>query len=329
MLLLGPEGRITFASPDAERILGCAPGLAAGRQPEQVLGPDHPLLPLLRGAGDAPHLRGVRLEAGREVRAARFALPGPPRGTLLLLQELPPPEAASLPAQAARLLEHGRLASDFAHEIRNPLNAVAIHLELLRRDLPGAAAGARRSLEVIGREVGRIERLVQGLVRCLRLGRFELAPLKVSDLLQQATARLGAEPAGRVASSLAPGAPAVVLADAALLSEALAQLLRNALEASPATGPVLLRAECGADGGLALGVEDRGPGIPPEELDRVFQLYYSTKPDGPGVGLPLARGIARLHGGHLRLESRPGQGTAAILTLPAGLVPALEPVASA
>jgi signal transduction histidine kinase len=331
VLLLGADGRIAFASPEAEAILGCAPGAVAGRDPEALLGAGHPLLPVLRSAEDGRGPRAVRLDAGREVRVARLALPGAPAARLILLQELPPPEAAAVAAQAERLGEHGRLASGFAHEIRNPLNAMAIHLELLRRDLPAEAGTARQSLEVLGREIRRIERLVQGLVRCLRPRPLELARLKVPDLLRQAVSRLAADAAtrdARVATGVARRAPGVVLGDAALLSEALAHLLRNAVEAGPA-GPIRLHAERGPDGGLALRVEDRGPGIPPDELDRAFQLYYTTKPDGAGLGLTLAAGIARLHGGHLRLESRPGEGTTALLTLPACLVPALEPVVSA
>lgn len=161
VLLLDADGRIAFASPDAEAILGCAAGQAAGQEPEGLLGANHPLLPLLRGI-PGPGLHSVRLDADREIHLTRLAL-GRPSGapsTLILLRTLPPGEAASLLAQAG---EHGRLASHFAHEVRNPLNAMAIHLELLRRDLPADAAAARRSLEVLGRELGRIERLVRGL----------------------------------------------------------------------------------------------------------------------------------------------------------------------
>jgi signal transduction histidine kinase len=331
VLVLGPDGRITFASPDAEAILGCAAGAASGREPDALLAAGHPLRALLRAAPDAAGLHGVRLDAGREVRVARFPLPGTPAAALILLQALPPPEAAALAAQAPLLGEQARLASDFAHEIRNPLNAMAIHLELVRRDLPAEAPAARRSLEVVGREIRRIEGLVQGLVRCLRPGRLAPGPVRVADLLRAAAARAAGEP-GRgapVATSLAPGAPAVVLADGALLGEALAQLLQNAVEASPPAHPVRLLAARGPDGGLLLRVEDRGPGIPADALERVFQLCYSTKPERRGIGLTLARGIAGLHGGHLRLDSRPGQGTAAILTLPASLVPAFESVAPA
>ena len=124
----------------------------------------------------------------------------------------------------------------------------------------------------------------------------------------------------RLVSVLEPDAPRVLMADGGCLQQALVHLGRNALQATPQGGQALLRVARSQRGEVVIRVEVAGAGVPEEDLEKVFRLHYTTRPDASGMGLPLAYRIVQLHGGDIRLQSRPGEGTTAIVTLPSALV---------
>jgi len=113
----------------------------------------------------------------------------------------------------------------------------------------------------------------------------------------------------------APDLPPIQ-ADAGLIAQACTNLVTNAIQAMPTGGTLTLSTRRAAHGGVELRVTDQGVGIPPEDLDRIFRLYYTTKPDGSGIGLALVYRIVQMHDGRIDVDSTPGKGTTFVITLP-------------
>jgi len=224
-----------------------------------------------------------------------------------------------------RLVAMGELASTVAHEVRNPLNAVGMTAQRLKREFLGAApagAGERAELEellsVMASETQRIDRIVQQFLEYARPPR--LAPERVDlDALVgdvAGRARALAEARGVRLEAEASGAGTAVV-DPAQLRQALDNLVRNAVEATPEGGRVSL-ATRREGGGHAIEVRDTGRGIDPDHLPRIFDLYFTTKADGTGVGLAVTEQIVTAHGGTIEVDSRPGAGTTMTVLLPVG-----------
>jgi signal transduction histidine kinase len=222
-------------------------------------------------------------------------------------------------AQAALL---GQLASGLAHEIRNPLSTLSMNLQLLREDWSNPVSereqrGAKK-IDVILRETLRLDRILEDLLRFsaghkLRLERVQVNTV-VDELLDFFTPQ--AEQAKvRLARTLAPSLPGAE-ADTNLLRQVVLNLLVNALQAMPSGGQLAVSTSAG-DGRVRIVVADTGPGIPPENLEKIFNLYYSTKPGGTGLGLPMAKKIIDEHRGSLTVASVVGQGTTFTISLPA------------
>jgi len=220
--------------------------------------------------------------------------------------------------QAALL---GQVAGGLAHEIRNPLSTLGMNLQLLREDWANPVSereqrGAKK-LDTILRETERLERVLEDLLRFaaghrLRLERVDARRL-VDELLDFYTPQ--AEKARvRLARHLAPS-PLNVEADANLLRQAVHNLLVNAQQAMPSGGEIAVHAGA-RDGRVEIAVRDTGPGIPPENLERIFNLYFSTKPGGTGLGLPMAKKIVDEHRGSLTVTSDAATGTTFTISLP-------------
>jgi signal transduction histidine kinase len=223
-----------------------------------------------------------------------------------------------------RLAAMGELASTVAHEIRNPLNAIAMGAQRLRREWlepgegtdAGAGEEARSLIDIVEREARRLNGKVQQFLEFARPPALAPRPTPLREWLAavaSATAPLAAERG--VAFAAPPAVPATVAIDPEQLRQALENVLRNAIEATPAGGTVALSAEV-APPWLSIDVRDGGPGIPPEDLPRIFDLYYTTKPAGTGVGLALTQQIVTAHGGRIDVDTAPGAGTTMHLRLP-------------
>jgi signal transduction histidine kinase len=232
------------------------------------------------------------------------------------------PAVESLVSYSQKLAALGRLTSGVAHEVKNPLNAMRIHLELLRTRLGDPPPGVAENLDVIVQEIQRLDRVVQGFLRFMRPQDLHLEPVDLNALLAD-VARLAGPEAARsgvdIALGLDPGLPTFT-GDAELLQQTCANLVTNAIQAMPKGGALTLTTRTirgsGAPDAVAVEVQDEGVGIAPEDVDKIFRLYYTTKEGGSGIGLSLVYRIVQLHDGRIAVASTPGQGTTVTIELP-------------
>jgi two-component system sensor histidine kinase PilS (NtrC family) len=339
LLTLDGDARIAFVNPEAERIIG--------RRKEELLA--EPLDAALPGASAL--VRTAEAASGR--MRSRLQVPGPdgePRHLGLAVSILRAPEGAEAGhvvifqdvtavvrmeqelRRRERLAGVGELAASIAHEIRNPLAAISGSVELMRGE--GAGPDRERLMDIVLREIGRLDALIGDFLQFARPAPPKLVPVAVGALLAEVAEMLAraAPPGARLAHEAEPDA--VALADPTQLRQVLWNLARNACDALEGPGAVRLsasrvgRAPQGhpADGrkrgredaaAVEIVVEDTGRGIPLADLERIFDPFYTTKPDGTGLGLPTVHRIVESHGGALQVESQPGVGTRFRVRLPA------------
>ncbi|MEN9799302.1 MAG: hypothetical protein RL653_2998, partial [Pseudomonadota bacterium] len=196
-----------------------------------------------------------------------------------------------------------------AHEVRNPLGGMELFAGLLDEELASASpsvAEARGHVERVRSELRYLTRIVEDFLAFAREQPLSLTEVEGRGLLESVRSHLEGEAQARGVEVVLEAVPGRVSADEGLVTAALVNLLKNALQASPKGGRVVLRGRV-EEGGYALEVEDCGKGIPAEEADKVFEPFFTTREKGTGLGLPLARKIAEAHRGSLTLESRPGR----------------------
>ena len=224
--------------------------------------------------------------------------------------------------QAERMAAIGEVVTAVAHGIRNPLANIRASAQVALLDDTGEQTPATTNVRNIIGEVDRLEGRVKELLSFVRPAEARRSPVDLNTLLT-ATLRLlagrfaeaGISPAAKLAVALP-----VVTADPMLIEQALVNVIGNAIEASPAGGTVTVAtAVARGDDGLQVVVEvhDDGPGIEPASIERVFELFYTTKAQGTGVGLALARKFVEAHGGSLTVSSGSGEGTTFTMSLPA------------
>jgi two-component system, NtrC family, sensor kinase len=226
--------------------------------------------------------------------------------------------------RAERLATVGRISAQITHEIRNPLNAIGLNAELLEEEII-AGEGPKEAIQLvqaISREVDRLNGVAEEYLRFARPPRQERAFQDVSEILGSLLDFLAPELAAariEVRRELPQGLPPV-RGDEAQLRAVFLNLLRNSREAMPGGGAVTVRAHR-SDGAVEVAVRDTGGGIPPGDLPRVFEAFYSTKERGTGLGLAFAHQVVKEHGGSIRCESELGRGTAFTIRLPAEVEP--------
>ena len=226
-------------------------------------------------------------------------------------------------AREQRLAAVGNLAAGVAHEIRNPLNAISIGLQRLRREFAPAETETRteydRFLEILRGEVGRLNEIVGQFLSLARPARLSLADEPLEPLLRDLATLLQSQAAAqnvRIVQELDLAGTAVRM-DKPQLTQAFMNLVLNALQAMPGGGALTIRAGLEAAGPTArVSISDTGAGIPAEHLDRIFEPYFTTKAGGTGLGLALARKIVEEHQGSIRVETGPSGGATFSVALP-------------
>ncbi len=327
VLLIDGDGSLLFANEEAHRRFGVDPagGRTEGKPLAMLLGTDHPLMqligPALSGGGD---VHDVALEIPeRDGANARFLVSifslgqGPePAGLLVMLRDLARmQELESVVDYSSRLARLGGLLSGVAHQVRGPLNAMTLQLELLRQEAQTGRPLDHR-VERVRDEMKRLGRAVDALMRFMRPQALKAEEIVVNDLLIQIGGRVN-QPGVKLEYRLEEGLPTII-ADAGLLGEALQNIVQNAVEAMPRGGKLMLRSSSAGTGFVEIEIADQGVGIAADDLRHIFDLYFTTKQKGSGLGLPLALRAVDLIGGTISVDSKVGVGTTFKIRLPAG-----------
>jgi signal transduction histidine kinase len=208
------------------------------------------------------------------------------------------------------------IARGVAHEFKNPLNAIALRLEVLRARVIADVPEAEGDIDVLAQEVTRLDRVVKTFLDLSRPAALDCQEVQISDLVTQILTLVEpeAERAG-VILEWKPVEGVCISADADLLRQALLNVVRNALDAMPGGGHLRVSVRRSGDG-CEISVSDTGPGIPAEVRQRIFEPFFSTKESGSGIGLAMTMRAMQMHGGSVDVDSAPGLGTTICLRLP-------------
>lgn len=231
------------------------------------------------------------------------------------------------PAQLAELSRRiamvGRLTAGVAHEMKNPLNAMTIHLELLKQKL-AAGKNASTHVEIIESEIRRLDERIQGFLKFVRPDEVSFGPVPIAPMLSSVVEAVHpeAQRAGVTINQQCSDPSLAAEGDAAQLRDVFLNLAQNALQAMPKGGRLTLSCEADPNRRVRVRVEDTGVGIAPENLTRIFELYYTTKERGTGVGLSMVYRTIQIHNGDIDVESTVGVGTSFIVVLPSASVAA-------
>jgi PAS domain S-box-containing protein len=274
-----------------------------------------------RLVGHAAELEGERRDGSRFPISISFSVAETADGglmfTAIMRDKTAERELADRAQRSERLAAVGEMVTTVSHEIRTPLSLIGGFARQLQKER-GLSEKARHKLGIIVEEVARLESLLVELNDLSRPQQYTWTEVDLGEVAAGAAELMAPELARQgleLVSEIAPDLPRVA-ADKNRLRQVLINLLQNAAQASQPGARLRLRLDRIDSGSLFLEVADQGEGMSADQLRQVFQLFYTTKPRGTGLGLPVARRIVEEHGGSLELTSAPGQGTTARVTLP-------------
>jgi signal transduction histidine kinase len=357
--MVSPRGELLFANPAMRAIL---PNATSGVALSDIVPPDHAVRRL------AEQTLGTRQSLGPisatfAEKGAREGSAADDKGTgerLIITHAVSDPagqlvgvmiiarnvaylgQVQSTLRYSRKLVALGRLSVGVAHEVKNPLNAMMIHLELLRQQFTGKPAPTRggtggsgravavasepqpidstkavQHVEVIAGEIRRLDEVVQGFLKFTRPEELKLQPVRLKPLFDEVVPIVQPE-ATRTAVTLDVDCNGVpdVNGDPAMLRQAFLNLALNACQAMPGGGTLRVKCEAARDRRVAISFSDTGIGINPEHLSRIFDLYFTTKQQGSGIGLSMVYRTIQMHDGEIEVESTPGTGTTFRMFLP-------------
>jgi signal transduction histidine kinase len=228
-------------------------------------------------------------------------------------------EAGEFAARESQLRSAGRLAAEFAHQIKNPLAVINNTAFSLQRSLRDGKADAAQQIEIIQEEVARADRVITQITGYAQLSEGRVEKLDAVAELDRAIAQVfpPAVPTQIIIHREYAAHFPPLLMQRGHLSEILVNLLQNAREALGEKGNVFVTAGCRRDYSIEISVRDDGPGVPPDKTERIFEAYYTTKEKGTGLGLAIVKHNIELYGGTVRVESKSGHGAKFLLFFPA------------
>ncbi len=348
--IVSPNGELLFANPSMRSLL---PEAAAGATLARLVGDGHPLQRLFEQALVGRQSRGpvsAPFSTGRGEQAERLLMAHPINdvsdalvGVMLVCRNVEYlGQVQSTIRYSRKLAALGRLSAGVAHEVKNPLNAMMIHLELLRQQCQPSVAPARQGraavgaaataapappsldtaralphVEVIAAEIRRLDQVVQGFLKFTRPEDLRLQPVRLTALLDEVlpVVQPEADRRGVALTVQCDGAPDVN-GDPAMLRQAFLNLALNACQAMPDGGELTIRAAAARNRMTSVTVADTGCGIEPADLSRIFDLYFTTREAGSGIGLSMVYRTVQMHDGEIEVQSTPGAGTAFRVLLP-------------
>jgi signal transduction histidine kinase len=325
ILLFTGDGRAVLVSESARRFFSIEKGSILGLHAREIFDRSTVLGSVVCDAFDA----GVTLiqeeiltETGRRIQASIDFIfddnTSQGLGALVTLHDLESAEAIESELELSRRLAAiGRLTSGVGHEVKNPINAIVVHVELLKSKLTDAGAPAMRHLDIIEAEIHRLDRVVQLLVDFSRPVELQLHEQDlrsvIGSVLALSTAELSTHNVTLV--NQMPERPMFVNIDSDLIKQAALNVIQNGAQAMPAGGT--LRVVLEEERKFAvLRIADQGPGIPDDIREKIFDLYFTTKTGGSGIGLAMTYRILQLHYGSIEVQSIPGRGTEFLLRIP-------------
>ena len=326
LILFTRDARAVMVSPAAEKFLGAPASDFLGRRVTQIFPVGHPLFEALRLEGD--ELREMASETDLETQEGRKRVSvsvqeiqgaGERMGALLTLRDLDSLESINTQLQVSeRLAAVGRITAGVAHEVKNPLNSMRLWLENLKESLPPDQDGATaQAVNVLDAEIDRLDAVVKRFLDFARPMDVRLEPTQLAELLREVleVAQPQLQRAKVEVAQLLPIGIPEVFVDRDLLKQAVLNLVLNAVDAMPGGGQLQLTLS--RRGEVAeITVGDTGKGIPPELRQKVFQLFFTTRPGGSGIGLASTFRIVQLHNGSINFTSEVGRGTTFRIELP-------------
>jgi len=317
-------GQVTALNPAAEAMIGVSAGEVIGKPYESLFKPDgrfaSPLLDTLKTGrqhvGVALDFPGTRQTLHLTVSSSVLRdSHGEAIGAVVVLKDLT--EQQRLRTQimrADRLAALGELVAGLAHEVRNPLTSIRGFMQFLESS--DDVTEWQRYAPLIVRQVDSLNRLVTELLEFGRPRPPAFLPVQLNDLIREVSLLAGRKSNARIALYPAPGLP-LVEADGEALKQVMLNLIINAVQATSETGTIAIATATAADGREAvITVTDDGEGIAPENIGKVFDPFFSTKPQGTGLGLAMAHRIVDAHHGTVAIASEPGAGTTVTLRIP-------------
>lgn len=316
VVVVDAEGLVRTVNPAAQKVLALQPDHVGDPFDTHVLLDGlETALAAVRSSGDAVFLEAQTLGERRvDILATPF---GRDEGEVLLVADdvTDALRTKDRLIHTERLAAIGRMAAHVTHEVRNPLSSIGLNVEMLEDELRDGDEEARTLMKAIQREVDRLTGITEEYLRLARLPQPRLEPDDLGELIQSVALFVRREmEASKVELQLHVDELPSVAFDEAQLRQALLNLLRNAREAM-GEGVVQLNARA-RDGGVEIRVADRGPGIPAAERERIFDLFFTTKERGTGLGLPLTHQIVEAHSGCIECSANPEGGTVFTIWLP-------------
>lgn len=326
LLLFTRDARAVMISPAAEKFLGAPAGQLLGRRVTEIFPPGHPLREALHIESDelsevAAETDLETSEGTRRVNVSVQAIQeeGERIGAMVTLRDLDSLESIDTQLQVSeRLAALGKITAGVAHEVKNPLNSMRLWLENLKESLPADGDGAsRQAVQVLDKEIDRLDKVVKRFLDFTRPMDIRLEATQLADLLKEVLeiAKPQLERSNIQLAQLLPIDVPEVYVDRALLKQAVLNLVLNAADAMPNGGQLsLVLSRRGEMAEITVG--DTGKGIPPENQQKIFQLFFTTRPGGSGIGLASTFRIVQLHNGSIDFTSEVGRGTTFRIELP-------------
>jgi PAS domain S-box-containing protein len=323
LMLFTRDSRVVLVSASVERFLGRPRGEMLGRTAREVFKAGTPLSATLLDAFERRRplmQREIESANGRRVQVSLDFIQEQTTqiGALLIIRDTETVRRLEDEIEMSRRLSaSGRLTRGVAHEVKNPINAIVLHLHLLQSKLQQMDPSTRRHVDIIGSEIHRLDRVVQILVDFTRPRDLKLEEIDLRRVLDE-VASLAAPDADQHAVAIVrnfPEHPLPVKVDLDFMKQAILNVVINGVQAMSDGGQLTVSAQR-EEGMVVVEVQDTGAGIPREAQEKIFELYFTTKKGGSGIGLAQTYQVMQWHYGSVDFETAEGKGTKFRLRLP-------------